>query len=188
MPTTDSVSSTGPTAFAGTAAKLPNKYSDLSSEQFVSIMISELQNQDPLKPTDSGAIIEQMANIRSIQSDIDLSKKLDSLVTQNQLATAGTLLGQRVSGVDAFSRRVSGVVESISRTSEGPMLNLRGGGRVNFANVDRIDPAPVAAPTPTPTPTPIPTPTPTPIPQPTFTIPAPAPSRTAPIANAMEPQ
>ncbi|MGQ0628792.1 MAG: flagellar hook capping FlgD N-terminal domain-containing protein, partial [Phycisphaerales bacterium] len=73
------------TTFANTT--LPNKYSELSSDEFVKIMLTELSNQDPLKPQDSSTLIQQMANILSIQSDVDLSKKLDSLVTQNQLAT-----------------------------------------------------------------------------------------------------
>ena len=84
---TDSVANT-----AATATAAPNAFSSLSSEQFVKIIFSELSNQDPLQPSDSNALLQQLANLRSIQSGMDLSDKLSSLVTQNQLASASGVL------------------------------------------------------------------------------------------------
>ncbi len=155
MSTTNSLGAAGTST---SSSVLPNKFSDLSSDQFVKIMLSELQNQDPLKPTDSASLLKQIGDIRSIQSSVDLSAKLNSLVTQNQLSTAGNLLGQQVSGIDSNGNRVFGIVESISRTSSGPILNLRGGTRVSFANVDQFA---LAAPPPAPAPNPGPTTPPT---------------------------
>src|SRR5690606_4634632 len=48
----------------------PNAFSGLTSEQFVEIMMTEMQGQDPLEPNDSEAMLNQIANIRSIQSDL----------------------------------------------------------------------------------------------------------------------
>lgn len=119
-----------------------NAFSDLTSEEFVKIMFTELANQDPLKPNDSSALLEQMSSLRSIQSDIDLSSKLQSMVSQNQLAAAGGLIGRYISGISTGNLRVEGEVVSVSRTSEGPVLNLDNGFRVRFDNVDEmIDPA-----------------------------------------------
>jgi flagellar basal-body rod modification protein FlgD len=119
-----------------------NAFSDLTSEEFVKIMFTELSNQDPLKPNDSAALLEQMSSLRSIQSDIELSSKLEAMVSQNQLAAAGGLIGKYVSGVSTGNLRVEGEVISVSRTSEGPILNLLNGFRVRFENVDEmIDPS-----------------------------------------------
>lgn len=119
-----------------------NAFSDLTSEEFVKIMFTELANQDPLKPNDSSALLEQMSSLRSIQSDLDLSNKLQSMVSQNQLAAAGGLIGKYVSGISTGNLRVEGEVISVSRTSEGAVLNLDNGFRVSFDNVDEmIDPA-----------------------------------------------
>jgi len=78
----------------------PNAFSQLSSEEFVKIMFTELSKQDPTKPTDSSALLEQMSSLRTIQSSVDMSRKLDSLVAQNQFSSAGTMIGRHVDGID----------------------------------------------------------------------------------------
>lgn len=115
-----------------------NAFSALNSEEFVRIMFAELANQDPLKPNDSNQMIQQMANLRSIQSDIDLTAKLKALVTENQLASAGNLIGTHISGLTDANNRVEGLVVSINRTADGPVLNLHTGERVQLRNVDEI--------------------------------------------------
>ena len=42
----------------------------LDSEEFLNIMFTELQNQDPFEPNDSSALLEQLNSIRSIESDM----------------------------------------------------------------------------------------------------------------------
>ncbi len=133
----DAISALAPTDSA-TQAGAPNAFGALNSEQFIKIMFTELANQDPLKPNDSAALLQQMSSLRSIQSDIDLSAKLETLVTQNQLAGAGSLIGRTVTGLDDQNNRVSGLVASVSRTSNGPVLNLDSGGRLRFDRVDEM--------------------------------------------------
>ncbi len=113
-------------------------FSALKSEDFVKIMFTELGNQDPLKPNDSQALVEQMANLRSIQSDLDLSRKLESLVNQNQLASAGGLIGHTVSGLDTDNQRLTGVVKSVLKTADGAVLGLEDGSRIPFERVDQM--------------------------------------------------
>jgi len=121
-------------------------FSDLTSEDFVKIMFTELSNQDPLKPNDSNALLQQMSNLRSIQSDLDLSDKLNSLVSQNQMSSASNLLGKVISGVSEDSERVIGVVSTVSRTDDGPVLTLTDGTRVHFDQVDELADLPEADP------------------------------------------
>jgi len=123
---------------SGSAPEAPNAFSELSSDEFVKIIFTELQQQDPLKPNDTGALLEQLSTIRTIQSDLDLSTRLSTLVTQNELAGASGLIGKAVSGVSLDDYRVIGVVQSVTRTKEGAVLNLEGGSRVRMSNVDNI--------------------------------------------------
>lgn len=120
----------------------PNAFGQLNSEQFVKIMFTELSKQDPTKPTDSNALLQQMSSLRTIQSSIDLSKQLESLVTQNQFSAAGTLIGRYVNGLDENYNRVTGQVISVSRTKDGPMLTLATGERLAFDKVDTMVDAP----------------------------------------------
>lgn len=120
----------------------PTGYSALTSQDFTKIIISELSNQDPLSPSDTNALLQQLSTIRSIQSDIDLSDKLKTLVTENQLASASNMIGKVVGGLDEDNYRVIGQANSVSKTKDGVFLNLSNGSRVNMNNIDGvIDPS-----------------------------------------------
>lgn len=123
---------------ATTTSPTRDAFSSLTSSEFVKIMFTELSNQDPLKPNDSSQMLEQLSSLRSIQSDIDLGDKLTAVVTQNQLATAGALIGKWVTGLTPQNERVIGEVDSVSRTDDGIFLNLTNGYRVPFSNVDNM--------------------------------------------------
>ena len=133
MPTINSDNTTRSTSTGSTS-----RFSDLSSEQFVKIMFSELTRQDPLKPNDSNALLQQLNSIRSIEANITLERKLGDLVAQNQMSTAGGLVGAFVSGITDTNQRVEGQVISVSQTPGGPVMNLREGWRVPFRNVDEF--------------------------------------------------
>lgn len=120
-----------------------NRFTDLSSEEFIKIIFTELQNQDPFKPNDSGALLEQLDSIRSIESDIQLGDQLRDIVFQNQLAGAGNLIGKRVAGLTADSERVGGTVKSVARNGEEIALVLDNGWVLPIQNVEYIDQQPV---------------------------------------------
>jgi len=113
-------------------------FSALSSEDFAKIIFTELGRQDPLQPNDTNALLEQLSSVRSIQADMDLSDRLQSLVNQNEFSSAATLIGKSVSGVTETNTRVTDRVRSISRTDDGPVLTLAGGQRLRLSNLDEI--------------------------------------------------
>jgi len=116
----------------------PNRFQEMSSEDFVRIIFTELSNQDPFQPNDSSALLEQLNSIRSIESDIQLTERLDDLVTQNQLASAGGLVGKFVGGLTAEANRVSGFVVGVSRAGNQINLELDNGRVVPMDNVESI--------------------------------------------------
>lgn len=132
MSTVDALSSN---TTSGTAT---NSFSGMSSDEFMKIVLSELSKQDPLKPNDTSALIQQISQIRSIQSDIDLSGTLKSLVNQDQFSSAAGLIGTSISGLSESNVRVSGIVTSVSRTDTGAVLTLHSGDRVPMSKVDEI--------------------------------------------------
>ena len=119
-----------------------NRFNELSSEDFMKIIFTELQQQDPFEPNDSSALLEQLNSIRAIESDIDLTKNLESIVFQNQLATAGNLIGKTIEGLTATNDRVVGNVFAVVREGNDVTLQLDTGWEVPADNVQVIvDPA-----------------------------------------------
>ncbi len=125
-------------AIAGGAGPQPTGFSGLSSDEFMNIVLEELSQQDPLEPSDTGALLDQLASIRAIQADVDLEQSLQSLVSQNELASATGLLGRVVSGVSETTERTADIVISVSNTGEGPILNLANGQRIRIGQVDEV--------------------------------------------------
>ncbi len=114
-------------------------FSDLTNNEFVKIITTELANQDPLKPSDTSALLQQISNLRSIQTDIDLGTKLDALVNQNEMASASSLIGANVSGIDSEGTLAEGVVTSVLRESSGPVLRLGPGKTLAFSQIHEIN-------------------------------------------------
>ncbi len=113
-------------------------FNTLSSAEFLQIIFTELQNQDPLEPQDSGAMLDQLSTIRTIESDTQMVASLESLVSQNEFAAASQLIGSLVSGITLDNQRVADLVISVSQSSQGPVLNLFDGTRMLFSQVDEI--------------------------------------------------
>ena len=122
----------------GTRTAAGDAFSSLSSEEFTRIILAELRNQDPLQPNDTGALLEQLSSIRSIQSDLELSDRLESVVSQNEFAGAAGLIGKRVSGLTESGQRIEDEVASVSRTADGAVLNLAGGKRIPMSGLDKV--------------------------------------------------
>ncbi len=121
-----------------TSAPAPvNRFSEMSSEDFLEIMFTELSNQDPFEPNDSAALLDQLDSIRSIEADVALQEQLESLVFQNQFAAGANLLGEAVIGLTAQFEPASGVVISVARENNEVLLELDTGQIVPFENIER---------------------------------------------------
>ena len=120
-----------------------NRFSELSSEQFIQIMIQELQNQDPLQPQDTQALIEQLSGLRNIESQTQLSEQLRELVLQNQVAAAGNMIGKRVQGIDSTTSQASGRGVSVRVKGDQVVLELDNGRSMEMSQVTEIAAGPV---------------------------------------------
>ena len=83
-------------------------------------------------------MLEQLNSIRSIESDMQLTQQLQSIVTQNQLAGAGNLIGRFVEGIADGGVRVAGQVISVVRQGDLVGLELDNGWIMEMNNVELI--------------------------------------------------
>lgn len=113
-------------------------FSEMNSEDFIRIMFTELQNQDPFQPNDSAALLEQLNSIRSIESDMQLTQQLEAIVFQNQLAGAGNMIGRYVQGMADGGVRVDGRVISVLRQGDLVGVELDSGWVVELDNIELI--------------------------------------------------
>src|SRR5262245_50416768 len=103
-----------PTAASNESARGPNDLRDLDMSHFLDLMITELQNQDPLNPVDNSELLQQLSQIREISATNKLTDTLESVLNGQQLATASTLIGQNVNALTDDNSNVSGIVDRVS--------------------------------------------------------------------------
>ena len=122
--------------------QLRSKQSELKAEDFIKMMITQLQNQDPLEPAKNSELLAQMSQIGQLQSATQLQESLKTMVLQNQLGSAGNLIGKLVQGMDAQNHTVQGVVNSIRVEKDKVHLELENGKTLELSRVTHVSPAP----------------------------------------------
>ncbi|MBG82942.1 MAG: hypothetical protein CMJ40_00175 [Phycisphaerae bacterium] len=127
-----------PDLFGSVERTTSSGFASMSSEDFIKIMFTELTNQDPLAPTDSAALLDQMNSIRSIESDMQMVENMQSLVFENQLASASGLIGRFVGGLDWSGVRIGGIVSAVVRQGDEIALELDSGAFLPISGVETI--------------------------------------------------
>ena len=114
-------------------------WGDVSLESFIKLLIVELQNQDPLDPMNNKEILEQMSQIREIESNQKLTDTLESVMLGQTVSTAAALLGRTISALSDDAEWIRGEVEKISIEDGIPKLHI-GSDVVDLKNVSEILP------------------------------------------------
>ena len=98
-------------------AQTPGKgdaFSEVKMSDFIKLMITELQNQDPMNPMDNSQMLAQIGQIREISSNDKLTETLDSLMLGQSISMASGMIGQKISAMSDDKKRVDGVVERVT--------------------------------------------------------------------------
>ena len=103
------------------------------------MMVTQLQNQDPLQPTDSSQLLSQMSQIGQLQASTQLQQTLSTIMLQSQLTSAGSLIGKSVQGMDAQGNVLKGTVNSVSVQSDGVYLKLDTNQTLSLSRVTQIN-------------------------------------------------
>lgn len=134
---TSAVSSTNSTNTSA-ASTSSSSMSALGKDDFLKLMITQLQNQDPLKPMDDTQYIAQLAQFSSLEQMSNISSTMESTYKSQSASSALSMIGKTVEWADAETGTViSGKVDSISFIDSMPKLNV-GSNSVEVSNVVRV--------------------------------------------------
>lgn len=119
------------------------KKGDLGKNEFLELMIAQLENQNPLEPQDNGAFISQLAEFSALEEMQQISSTVDSFSDKfqsSQALQASAMVGRNVlvPGAEspmAVDGTISGMVDLPSGTSDLSVSILNGSGEL----VRRID-------------------------------------------------
>jgi flagellar basal-body rod modification protein FlgD len=125
------------TSSTGKSASSTDPFSNVNVNDFLKLMITQLQNQDPTKPTDNAQIMQQLGEMQQIQSTINLNQTLQALAMGQNLSSAGSLISKTIQGLDDKGNSVNGTVTSVQIQNGTPQLVV-GSSTVSLSNVQSI--------------------------------------------------
>lgn len=142
-----SIPGTNATASSGSSSNNV-KGNDLRSvdlDQFLGLLVTEMQNQDPLNPMDNSQLLTQISQIREIGSTNQLTETLSSLAVGQELTMASSLIGKEVTALSDDAKEVIGVVDRVSVETDASDKSKRqvkvhiGDSKVDISNIREIN-------------------------------------------------
>jgi len=97
---------------------------DVNVDDFLQLMITELQNQDPLNPLDNADLLAQISQIRSVGATEQLTETLGAVLLGQNISSATNLIGAQIEAITDDGQRVNGVVDRVSIANGEPKLHL----------------------------------------------------------------
>ncbi|HEV3302946.1 MAG TPA: flagellar hook capping FlgD N-terminal domain-containing protein [Planctomycetaceae bacterium] len=126
-------SSTGSTTTA-------SGFSNLTTGDFMKMLIAELQNQDPTQPMSNQDLLTQLSTMSQLQSTQDLDKALQTNTNNQQLSIASSFIGRAVQGKDSNNNLVSGIAQE-AVLQNGTAEVAVGNSLLPVANITAVAPA-----------------------------------------------
>jgi flagellar basal-body rod modification protein FlgD len=133
---------TGTTATTGTSATNSSSSSlPINQNQFLQMLMTELQNQNPMNPNSSDpmSFVTELAQFTSVEQETDTAQSTSTLASGQNTSTAIALLGHTVNYTDPTSGATdTGTVQAVDLTSSGPTLTINGTTGINASAVSEV--------------------------------------------------
>ncbi|MFZ6721390.1 flagellar hook capping FlgD N-terminal domain-containing protein [Undibacterium sp. Ji49W] len=122
-----------------TSATTNLQANSLGIQDFLKILLTQLNYQDPMKPMDNQQFMAQMAQFTTLQQTQQLNTNIEHLITNQASLQSVGLIGRTVD-IATESGTFSGQVVAISLSGDAPLLtvNTTLGSKVSNIGLDQI--------------------------------------------------
>ena len=110
----------------------------LGESDFLKLLTTQLQNQDPMQPMDNTAMIAQLAQFSTLQSQTQMT-------ADQQQYMAANYIGMNATVTDANGKPVTGIVTAVDNSGTAPALVINNTS-YSLSTLKRIEPAPATPP------------------------------------------
>lgn len=135
MPTID------PTLYLKNQSTTRTPSSNLGKDEFMKILMTQLQNQDPLNPMDDRDFISQMATFSSLEQTMNMAKSIDKLVESQLISPViqySHMIGKEVSYQDLDEKKQTSNVIAVSQKEGWAILELANGEKIYADAISQI--------------------------------------------------
>ena len=128
VPAVSSATSTNSSSTAS-AALTTAAGASMNYNQFLQLLMTELQYQDPTAPMDPTAQLSQLASFSAVEQQVQTNTTLTSLLNNTMINQAESAIGRTVQSSDGT---VSGTISSVTVSSSGSTATLSNGQTVKL--------------------------------------------------------
>lgn len=114
--------------------------SELGKDSFLQLLVLQMQNQDPLEPTDNAEMIAQLAQFSALEQMNNLNEQFAEFagnLDQLNFLTASGMIGREVSGIDVDGELLEGTVDGVQLIGSVVYLTV-GERQMSMAGVETI--------------------------------------------------
>jgi len=116
-----------------------NPGATLGKNDFLKLMIAQLQAQDPLQPTESSAYVGELAQFTELEQVTNLAQTSSQSAEAQNVAQAVQLIGHTVSYRDPTTGAATqGVVQNVQISSTGATLTIEGKSGIEPASITQV--------------------------------------------------
>lgn len=102
----------------------PRQPGILGKDDFLKLLIGQMQNQDPLSPSDPSEQMGQMTQFSILEQISNLAQSQQAAAANDYDQQALALIGRTVTYTRSDGTSASGVVSQVTFTTKGPALTI----------------------------------------------------------------
>lgn len=115
MSSVSAAQSANGTGTSSSASQVTNKQSTLGKDDFLKLLVTQMQYQDPMKPMDDTQFVSQMAQFTSLEQMQNMNSSMLS-------AQANSMIGKQITWTGSDNQAYYGVVSAVKMTNGTPSL------------------------------------------------------------------
>jgi flagellar basal-body rod modification protein FlgD len=119
----------------------------LGKQDFLKLLMAQLQNQDPMKPMDDTQMMSQMAQFSALEAAQTLNATVQSSNNMQTVFQAGALIGKYIKAVQTDGTTTTGAVTAVAFTSTSglttPTIQVNGTD-VDYSTIIKVSSTPIA--------------------------------------------
>jgi flagellar basal-body rod modification protein FlgD len=108
--------------YSTTPTRAPKQ--EMDSEVFMSLLVTQLRNQDPSSPMDTNQMISQTTQLATMEKLTNMDHTATENFSLQMRTAAAALIGQQVSWQDADGTKHSGIASSVSFAGAVPQVTI----------------------------------------------------------------
>ena len=86
-------------------------FAGMTADDFMTLLIAELQNQDPTEPIKNEDLLNQLSVMRNLAANVEMAEAIEAITSNQQLSTASTYIGKEITGTALDESEVNGIAD-----------------------------------------------------------------------------